>query len=119
MYEYTIDCHKRVPCVQSNVIGVILQCEQERGNVEDMFAVPVKQFFSPFVASTHVHVPAFHLPQTFCQLLSWKSSNYVRVYILLKSYMYIEASLSRRPRYMQLVVLINAAATIGGRRLLI
>ena len=90
VYEYTIDCHKtKATWVPS--IGVILQCEQERGNVEDMFAVPVKQFFSPFVASTHV--AAFHLPQTFCQLLSWKSSNY----ILLKSY--IETSLLRRPRF--------------------
>ena len=26
-------------------IGDILQCEQERGNVEDMFAVAVKRFF--------------------------------------------------------------------------
>ena len=44
-------CHKRVPCVQSNVNTFdwcLLQCEQERGNVEDMFAVAVKRFSSPF-----------------------------------------------------------------------
>ena len=42
VYEYTIDCVIRgyhvykVTWVPS--IGDILQCEQERGNVEDMFA---------------------------------------------------------------------------------
>ena len=119
VYEYTIDCVIRGYHVYKATwvpsIGDILQCEQERGNVEDMFAVAVKSFFSPFVASTLV--PAFHLPQTFCQPLGWKSSNY----ILLKSYVYRSFSFETTPLqpYTQLVVLINAAATIGGRRLFI
>ena len=48
VYEYTIDCVIRGYHVYKATwvpsIGDILQCEQERGNVEDMFAVAVKRF---------------------------------------------------------------------------
>ena len=84
VYEYTIDCVIRGYHVYKATwvpsIGNILQCEHERGNVEDMFAVAVKRFDSETVG---------HIPRRISRIC----------WFFLQQGGSIEASLSRRPRF--------------------